>query len=144
MGHVDLFPTLLEFLALRRPEHADGVSLAPALRRGAVPERRPQYLETLVWSLENRHGIEVRAVLDGTYKLIETKGAAQTVAVELYDLANDPGELNNRAVSEPDLRRLLQERLGLWSERLEKNGVPSRATLLDKGAVERLQSLGYL
>lgn len=112
----DLYPTLLDLAGLpTRPEQTlDGVSLAPVLRgTGSVPSR------PLYWHFPHYHGSGHRpagAVRRGRFKLVEW---FETGAVELYDLAADPGESVDLATVEQDTTRTLQELLASWRSSVE-------------------------
>jgi len=108
---MDLYPTLLDMAGLpQRPEqHVDGLSLAPLLRGGASLER-----EALFWHFPHYHGSANRpsgAVRIGDYKLIQW---FEDGKVELYDLANDPGEQYDLVEREPQEAARLRDALGSW------------------------------
>ena len=108
---VDIFPTLAELAGLpppRGPQPIDGVSLAPVLRDPAARVRDHAYH---CFPRGERMG---RAVRTARYRLVEWKkiGApADTAALELYDLQDDPLETKNLAAELPavasQLRALL-------------------------------------
>ncbi|MGD8330224.1 MAG: sulfatase [Acidobacteriota bacterium] len=108
---MDLYPTLLDMAGLpQRPQqHVDGVSLAPLLRGAAGVER-----EALFWHFPHYHGSANRpsgAVRIGDYKLIQW---FEDGKVELYDLANDPGEQYDLVEREPQEAARLRDALGSW------------------------------
>jgi arylsulfatase A-like enzyme len=110
----DLAPTMLELAELpARPElHLDGVSLAPLLR-GEETARR-----TFYWHYPHYHGSSWKpgaAVRDGDWKLIEFYHYDQ---VEIYNLADDPGERNNLVATHPDRVAELREKLRRWQEQM--------------------------
>lgn len=109
----DLYPTVLEMcnLSLRPEQHRDGISIAPLLRGGSIPQR------VLYWHYphySNQGGAPFSAVREGDWKLVfyyEDEHA------ELYNIREDPGEQHNLASSEAErvgrmltkLRRYLQQ-----------------------------------
>lgn len=106
----DLYPTLLELTGLpSRPEqHVDGLSFAEALHggshaRGPVFWHYPHY--------GNQGGAPYGAVRDGDWKLIEWY---EDSAIELFNLAEDPGERRNLASSDPERAGALRKALGEW------------------------------
>ncbi len=113
---MDFFPTILELAGLPpMPErHADGVSLLPLLEGGAVVAPRP-----LWWHYPHYHGstwTPGASIRDGDWKLIEFYHWGK---VELYDLANDPGEQHDLSRENPAKTkellgklRALQQRFG--------------------------------
>lgn len=106
----DLYPTLLELTGVRqRPEqHVDGISFVRALRglpvsRGPVFWHYPHY--------GNQGGAPYGAVRDGDWKLIEWY---EDEAIELFNLAQDPGEQRNLASAEPERAQALLRSLREW------------------------------
>lgn len=145
VGLVDIMPTVLDLFALPPLKRTDGRSLAPALLGDATPAPRDLYAETLVWRYEENKGIEVRALLSGGFKVIETRSPRpQEEGVELYEVAADPRETANLAEAQADRAGALRQQLRQWSEGLERRGVPLEALPLDPEAEKKLKSLGYL
>lgn len=81
----DLFPTLAELASLPSPESVDGQSLVPILH-GEKKEVRN--------SLFTAYRHTVRAIREGNWKLIRYP---ERDFSQLFDLENDPFELNNLA-----------------------------------------------
>jgi uncharacterized sulfatase len=111
---LDVYPTLLELAAASAP-HAqalDGESLAPLLRD---PKAKPAR-ETLYWHLPHyHHSTPAGAIRRGDWKLIEF---FEDGAVELYNLADDPGEQTNLAGREPATARELRAALADWRKKV--------------------------
>jgi arylsulfatase A-like enzyme len=106
----DFYPTLLQMagLPLHPEQHRDGVSLAPLLQGGSLPER------PLFWHYphySNQGGAPEGAVRLGDYKLIEWY---EDMRVELYDLKHDLGERHNLVAAQPDKVADLRRRLHDW------------------------------
>jgi arylsulfatase A-like enzyme len=79
-----------------------------------------------------RFGTEKRAARLDDLKLIETQWGD-----ELYNLANDPGELNNLAALHPeDVERL--------RSLLPKTRAPGNEQVIDEETQRQLESLGYM
>jgi arylsulfatase A-like enzyme len=92
--HIDLAPTILDLMGVPPLEQFAGRSLVPEMY-GAAAEASPVLLELA----EDSHNPGLRAVVDGDYKLIvQARGGAP----RLFNLRDDPGELNNLARSEPE------------------------------------------
>ena len=147
---VDVAPTLAELLHV--PERADwqmqleGRSLAPFLRGETLPQAPVfamsghSYFPQLVRRrVRFDPAGRFRAIIDGNHKLIWTPGAAPEQRFELYDLVNDPQELENLAAREPKLRAALQRKLGAWLKR--GSGAAREPSAEDR---ERLRQLGYV
>jgi arylsulfatase A-like enzyme len=149
VGHIDLLPTILELLNITsHPTQLAGRSLVPTLK-GETIEPAQLYSETLVHKLENLGGTEVRALIDGDHKLITTKidegFRSAGLHRELYDMANDPGEihlLGGKRMGET--RRGLAENLDRLQAELERTAIPPEAIDLDEDAEAKLKALGYL
>lgn len=104
----DLYPTLIELagLAPLPAEHRDGLGLLPLLRGGGTLPR-----DFLVWHYPHYHGSAWRpgsAIRAGKWKLIEFYEQGK---VELYDLAEDPGERQDLARKMPAKARELRSKL---------------------------------
>lgn len=107
----DYYPTLLELagLAPRPEQHLDGVSLAPLLTSGASPGRGNLYWHYPHYS--NQGGFPGGAIRQGDWKLLERYEDGR---VQLYNLAADPGELEDLAATEPDRVASLRRELHQW------------------------------
>src|SRR5436309_4444200 len=90
-AHWDLFPTLAELALARVPAGLDGLSMARALR--GEPQPTHQFL---YWEFHER-GFQ-QAVRMGPWKAVRLK---KDIALELYDLAADPGEQHDVAAAHP-------------------------------------------
>jgi arylsulfatase A-like enzyme len=101
---VDLAPTLLDLVKIKRPDNFHGRSLLPGLL-GEKLAAEPTYAELLPTPSWNHRG---RAIMDGDLKLIQ-KLSENTI--ELYDLKQDPGEQRNLAVSDGERAAEMQRKL---------------------------------
>jgi arylsulfatase A-like enzyme len=103
----DFYPTILELTGngLRPNEHLDGVSLVPALRGEAIPDR-PLYWHYPHYG--NQGGEPSSIIRLGDWKLIHYY---EDDRVELYNLASDGTERNDVADGHPELVRQLHEQL---------------------------------
>ncbi len=139
-GLVDLFPTLLDLMAVPVPatDRPDAVSLAPALAGGPEPDESPLYAESLV-ALLHFGWSDLRVARQGRWKYI------QAPRPELYDLETDPGEIDNlltrgRPAEARELRRTLEGFLDQERQAIQEN--PSGSVSED--LLEQLGALGYL
>lgn len=116
----DLFPTILELCDVAAPEGLllDGASLAPRLLRDEPGDERaliwhfPAYLEASAGAGTWRT-TPAGAIRRGRHKLLEW---FEDGHVELYDLADDPGEERDLALEEPELASALLAELRAWRE----------------------------
>jgi Flp pilus assembly protein TadD len=143
---VDLMPTILDALGVDVPSQVQGRSLISAMKGDAVPaasgghmaegRERVLYAETYLPRLHFNWS-ELRGSENARYHFIDAPRP------ELYDLANDPGEIHNlfsdkKAVSD-EMRAKLARMVRDYSagkELAEKTG-------LDPALMERLKALGY-
>ena len=130
--HIDLLPTVLDFLHAPGPQGLRGRSLVPALSGQTIPEQGI-YAEALyarfhfAWS-------ELYSLTDARYRFIRAPRD------ELYDLEIDRGERENVAGSREPTRIAMRQAL----EQLmagAKIDEPAKATPEDR---ERLKALGYV
>lgn len=98
---IDIAPTLLDLLGQEPPTSFTGRTLL-------LPERGP----TPVFSLVEFPWGPVRAVIMGPWKLIAHR---QDNVVDLYNLAEDPGETRDVSREFPDVRDDLLRLLDYWS-----------------------------
>lgn len=110
----DFFPTLLAAAGTlpAAGQRLDGVSLLPTLAGSPGPDR------PLFWHYPhygNQGGAPAAAVRLGDWKLIEW---LEDGRVELFQLANDPGEATNLAAAEPERCAQLRRRLHDWQRQV--------------------------
>lgn len=108
VGHIDVYPTLLDLLGLPRPmqQRMDGMSYAPILLGTGAVDWRPFFLYHPQQGYERAGGCAVRV---GDWKLIRWFAYPPDDAgrYELYYLRDDLGEQNNRASAETNRVREL-------------------------------------
>ncbi|MBP7050564.1 MAG: sulfatase [Phycisphaerae bacterium] len=116
---MDFYPTFAEVAGSETPQGQvlDGVSLIPLLRDPGAGLAR----NTLYWHypLDKPHflgGRSAGAIRKDNFKLIEF---FDTGEIELYDLATDPSEQHNLAVTEQNKRRELLDALHDWQRRVD-------------------------
>ncbi len=133
---VDLFPTIADLLRLDVPSTSSGASLAPLLRGETMPVRPVIAATYRPESFSDKRAI----VVDG-FKYIHSWKDDQEKE-ELYQVINDPGELENLARLHPEvlerLRAELQRRL---DELSESSSVDVDLSEEDKA---HLRALGYI
>jgi choline-sulfatase len=133
---LDVAPTILQFLGVRRPPEFQGRGLMALLNPKGAHEDKEIYSESLF--AHNHFGCSaLRSLRLGRNKLIE---APQP---ELYDLEKDPEEKHNLYTQERALGAALHQRL----ERLQPCLQPTPRTsskVSDPEAAAALNSLGYV
>ncbi len=154
---MDIAPSLLDLAGLTPPEPMMGRSLAQEMQEGGGPDR-----ETLC-EIEDGRGAAL--LLDGWKYHMRTADSAADPRTfrrrlatrgryrveELYDLARDPGERDDRAADDSDRTRALRQALlGRLEEaralraRLGLGAPPPARPRVDDEHTERLRSLGYV
>lgn len=91
---IDLMPTFAEIIGTKVPEQAQGVSLVNMLKNGEEDKERVVYSEFRGANynlLGKKRNVPSRMMRKGNYKFIYTHG----VIDQLYNLEEDPNELNN-------------------------------------------------
>jgi len=131
--HIDLVPTILDFVKAPIPSQLHGRSLKPLLDGTGRLEPVSVYSEAL-YSRYHFGWSELTALTDDRYRFIKAPRP------ELYDLSHDPHERENIAADREQTSHAMQAAL---------DGVASGATIQPPAAIsadarERLQSLGYV
>ena len=123
---VDIAPTMLRWAGLAPPAAMPGVDL-----RGAMPEERDVYSETMYPRAAGWHGLT--ALSGSRWKVI------QSAAPELYDIQADPGETRDLAGA----HRQTAVAMGAAAARAGVSAAPSAAAPSAE-AMARLRALGYV
>ncbi|MFC1783510.1 sulfatase-like hydrolase/transferase [Planctomycetota bacterium] len=134
---VDVFPTILGYLDVAIPEHVQGKDLSGRGRSTSLSEKsRKIYIES-TGPTELRCN-PLLGVVNEQWNYISTNEP------ELYDLHEDPHQLNNLVEQEPQRVRLmadyLHETMSLW-KRAESVVSPSE---FDSERLKVLETLGYI
>jgi arylsulfatase A-like enzyme/Flp pilus assembly protein TadD len=130
---IDLAPTLLEIAGVTPPAGLQGHSLLP-LVRGRTPGPPDAYSETYFPQLY-MNWAALRSIQDGRWKFIDAP------VPELYDLANDPRELDNVAPREPARTAALRRAF----DGITGGGDGAMAAArIDRETAQKLAALGYI
>jgi arylsulfatase len=135
---LDVAPTLLRLVTLDVPTPMEGHDLL-----AGTPPRRNLVVETLL-------DFQI-ALVDGQWKLVRTlrdyyattRFHREAGAVELYDLAADPGERSNLATAQPERAAAMGATLDAWQATHGVRGdVP--VLVVPPADRQRLRALGYV
>ncbi len=100
----DMMPTFATLAGAAAPKYIDGISLLPTLLGEGTQEKH----EYLYWELGTKQGLRM-----GDWKVVRINTSSKLGPVELYSLAEDPGETQNVAGRHSDIvekmARLLEE-----------------------------------
>lgn len=108
--NIDLAPTLLDLAGATVPEQMDGQSFLPILQSSSAPGRKAwlyEYFKDFPYNVPAN-----KAVRTDTHVYIEFEGRRPP---EMYDIANDPHQMNNLMNTEegkkllPDLKHMLED-----------------------------------
>jgi arylsulfatase A-like enzyme len=125
----DFFPSLLEIAGVQDGYTSDGHSFVPLLHGGDTDPDRP-----LFWHYPNNWGPagpgigSYSAIRQGDWKLIYYHEPDRTQRYELFNIATDIGETNNRVATEPEIVARLSNRLRLFLLEVEAQMPTDRAT----------------
>ena len=115
--NIDLAPTILDFAGINKPEYMQGESMLDLIRGKNVKKWRKSILfEYYVDDAWPYAGPDQLAVRTKNFKLVDN--FLENDIDELYDLINDPGEMNN-LINDEDYDEIEKE-LRSESKRLQK------------------------
>ncbi len=92
VGNIDVGPTVMEAMGLRKPPHMDGESFLPLAEGRTIPWRE-DFLYVYYWEKNYPQTPTTFALRTDRYKYVTYYGLWD--CDELYDLANDPDETRN-------------------------------------------------
>lgn len=100
----DVFATLSDLAGVKTPPNLDSVSIAPLLLGQAEKQSKHEFL---YWEFHER-GTKQAVLLGANWKGVRISPGAK---LELYDLANDPGETQNVADDRPEIASVIESYL---------------------------------
>jgi len=137
-AHIDIYPTILDLLDLETSQRMEGISLLDSIDGGAHDPHRRIILE----AHQPEAPANLRSVVEGGYKYIRNDSQ---FSEELYNVEDDPGELNNLLPDSESVAAGLRESLETEYGRLRSEDPlsPQERELSEK-ELDRLRSLGYV
>lgn len=134
VSHIDIFPTICNTLKIKKPPLIQGISLLPSMK-GKNLEKRSIYFESLA-PFYDLGWAPIRGIIQDKHKFIDSP------IPELYDLEKDFAEKRDLAhINKLDgYRKQLSQIIQIQEPREE---VKSEREI-DRDALERLKSLGYV
>lgn len=112
----DMLPTFCEMAGVDTPENIDGISILPTLK--GDKQKAHDYL---YWEFHEQGGKQ--AIRKGNYKAVK-QGVTKNpnARIELYDLAEDQGEMNDIAAKHPEIVKEMESLFG--KARTDSNRFP--------------------
>ena len=135
---VDIMPTVLQAAAVPLPAGLQGRSLHTADEPGSAPVFTESRAAGDGFRSPHLNGMK-RAAFAGSWKLITWSGGSP----ELYDLAADPSEAENRFSSGNSAGTALSARLQTWTATIPHQR-PANGAQPNPAMIRRLKSLGYV
>ncbi len=127
--NVDVGPTVMDLAGLGEKAHMDGSSFKKLLYQESIPWRDTVYYEYF-WERPFPQTPTVHAVRTSKYKFIRYHGVWDIN--ELYDIENDPNEMNN-LIRNDDYRKVAEELRSALFDWLSETGGESMPLKPDHG-----------
>ncbi|TEU06036.1 MAG: tetratricopeptide repeat protein, partial [Candidatus Aminicenantes bacterium] len=135
---IDIMPTILNILGGRSPESVQGESMLPLILGKQGGEALSAYSETY-WPRYHYGWSELKSLRKGQYKFIDAPKP------ELYDILEDPGELNNLVNKKAALGHEMKRELEALIDRYSAEGIEEAGPKkIDNDSLVKLQALGYI
>jgi arylsulfatase A-like enzyme len=131
--NVDLAPTFLEIAGINKPAQMQGYSFSEILKGKTFKWQRDKVFYEYYWEAAFPQTPTTFAVRNDRYKYITYNGVWDIN--ELYDLQNDPYEMNN-LVRDPKYRQIgleLKNELFKWMEETNGLQIPLKKTIDSRG-----------
>lgn len=138
--NIDVAPTILEVAGIRKPEQMHGNSILPLLQGREVKWRDKVFYE-YYWEYDFPQTPTMHGIRTNRFKLIRYHGIWDTN--ELYDLQEDPNEMNN-LIASPEHQAIVEELTADiydWLESTEGMQIPLKRTVKKRFGDHRNQGL---
>lgn len=134
----DIMPTILNMLGEKSPENVQGLSLLPLILGKEARDELRAYSETY-WPRYHYGWSDLKSLRKGQYKFIDAPKP------ELYDILDDPGEVNNLVNKKASLGHEMKRELKALIDSNSAEGIedagPKKIT---NDSLVKLQALGYI
>ena len=146
---VDVMPTILDLTGAGEPPGMEGVSLQSLLHGGTLARKAvfAEFYDKRGFNLQVARRTRESKVIQHFNRIAHPSRPA----VELYDLAKDPGEKRDVAAKDPAAVRSDLDDTATWlnerwrvNRELQRAGGGANRTKIDADTMERLKSLGYV
>jgi len=127
---IDVFPTILNMIAVPIPDDVQGTSLTKDTEHDIISENYNDWGKRDIISL----------VKDNYKFILSTDGSH-----ELYNLEKDPGEINNLIDKESEIYESLKNELLLWKKSIKEKIIDKKyLPKMDSETIRKLRALGYI
>lgn len=122
--NIDVAPTILDLAGLKSPQHFAGKSITPLFQDDQPADWRNRIFYEYYWEYTYPQTPTVHAVRTDKYKYIRYHGVWDTN--ELYDLENDPFEMNNLIAKKEhqEMIKQLRSDIDTWLEDTDGMSIP--------------------
>jgi len=129
-AHVDVLPTLLDLAGIQLNNiDTDGISMVPALKEGTeLPDRTMVVTNQRVLHPDPERPY---SVMQGNWRYVH---AEQEGGVELFDLASDPGQINNIIEQHPERSAAMAKAYEEWWQHATGAGTPTTRAIVGTDA----------
>ena len=138
VSHIDLLPTVLEWLRIPDPVSRSGRSLDPLL---ASDPPSLTSVPVMAETFRPEAPVDLKALVANRRKLILTPADD---GVQLFDLERDPGEREDVAARDASEAAALSEQLETRLNEARERALPSEQRAMTEEEIQRLRALGYL
>jgi arylsulfatase A-like enzyme/Tfp pilus assembly protein PilF len=134
---IDIMPTILQWVNMPIPKEVQGVSLLPFIIKDKKTPALSSYSESY-YAREHFGWSELQCIQTDRYKYIKAPES------ELYDLKQDPQELNNLYDDKREIAQKLDQQLKAIVNKYKGRHTQSAQKKLSAADLDKLKSLGYL
>jgi len=133
---IDIMPSLLDYLHIKKNREIQGTSLAGLIRGALKKFSLPAYSESFYGKIHFNWD-ELRSFHEGDWKYIKSREP------ELYNIKDDPDELFNLAEKRSDLIKELDKKLDKFLKKTSSE-LEEAEVEMDEETRQKLMSLGYI
>jgi len=145
VGIIDVMPTILEILDISSDNHMEGVSLLPLIKKENLVDRNDYFFGETYLSRFTGKSVSYRNWKYIYTESSELRNLSELGPEELYNLDDDPDELNNLLDQKPEIVRNLREKLSFYSRYVKEKAVSSpEKAKVDERTKQQLKALGYV
>ena len=136
---LDIAPTILDYINSKVPPTMQGSSLLKEYHL-----RSPQ--DQMVFAEENHENNILQSVRSDTWKLIiaNQNNPRGLSPQELFNIAGDPEEKNNRAASEKEKTEQMEAEINSYLDFARGQSAQEKVGAIDQTTEDRLRALGYV